>query len=198
MVELALLLPILVLLLLGAVDVSHVLSIQQRLARATHLAALRLLVSPSIDLSAMIQAESGLSPVTVADSYTLDPNGENQATITATYEYPLLMPGLRNLQTQTISNGTLHVAVRASGIASTSAPTVLQAGATMTVVPPSDDSVPPGLTLTCTLLKDGLPVAHGPCRSAVSGPAVPSARYTATVQQVNGVVSPASAAVIAS
>lgn len=198
MVELALLLPLLVMLLLGAVDVSHVLSIQQRLARATHLAALRLLVSPSLDLAATIQAASGLTPVTVADSYALDPNGADQVTITATYEYPLLMPGLRNLQTRTISNGTLHVVVRASGIASTSAPTVTQAGATMTVVPPSDDSVPADLTLTCTLLKDGLPVAQSPCSSAVSAPAVPGSRYTATVRQVNGVVSPASAAVIAS
>ncbi len=199
-VELALILPVVVILLLGAVDFAQVLSVQQRLEHAAHLATLRLLKDPSLDLASYIAAESGLTPVSAGSAYSVAPDGADQVVVTATYAYPLLMPGLRNLQTRSITDGKLHISIQTSGIAASSPPTVTVASggggsSTVTVDPPSDHTTPSGLSLSCTLYKNGAPLTtRSPCVSfslAGSG----SDYYTATATQVNGVTSPPSARV---
>src|SRR5947209_15763250 len=66
-VELAMILPVVLFLLLGAVDYAQVLSAEQHLENAAHVATLRLLTRPSLgspaNLKPLIQAESGLSPL---------------------------------------------------------------------------------------------------------------------------------------
>jgi Flp pilus assembly protein TadG len=192
-VELALLLPLLVILLLGAIDFAQVASAQQRLAHGAHLATLRLLTTPSLNVASYIQAASGLSPVSATTAYTRGAGGADRVVVTAAYSYPLLTPGLRNLQTRTISDGKLHITVQAAGIATTSAPTLSRSGTTVTAAAPSDATVPAGLALTCTLYQSGSQLRSGPCPQ--SARVVPGDVYTATVTQSNGLVSPASAPV---
>lgn len=195
MVELALLLPILVILVLGAVDISQVVSVQQRLARAAHLATIKLLVSPTLNLSAFIQAESGLATATASSRYALGQGKTDLVVVTSSYDYPLLMPGLRNLQTGSIGNGKLRITVQTDGIAATSPPTVAQVGALVVVRPPRGPTVPAGLVLICALNRDGLQLVRRFCASSIRVAVTPGAIYTATATQVNGVVSPPSSAV---
>src|ERR687886_2761156 len=73
MTEVAFLLPVLLLLILGAVDVAQVLSAQQHLEQAAYVAALRLRSTTSLaapaTLATFIKAESGLAPVTAGGPY---------------------------------------------------------------------------------------------------------------------------------
>jgi hypothetical protein len=206
-VELALLLPMLAVLVLGAVDFAQVLSVQQRLGHAAHLATVALLAHPDqhapASLSADVEAESGLSPVSATAAYTTAVDGSDEVVVTADYSYTLLMPGLRDIQTGTISGGRLRVSVAASGVAATDSPTLVEDSPVITVTPPTagmDPTVPPSLALTCVLFKDGAPVAQSTC--AARAPLVwtnpspgGSHTYVAVVRQVNGVSSPASVTV---
>src|SRR5437763_10012890 len=101
--ELALLLPVLLLLILGAVDVARVLSAQQHLEHAAYLAALRLRSTTSLaapaPLATFIKAESGLAPVTAGATYSMGGARADQVVVTATYSYPLVLPGLGKLLT---------------------------------------------------------------------------------------------------
>ena len=205
--ELALVLPILFILVLGAVDYAQVVSVKQRLEHAAHLAAVQLLAKPGqsvpANLAAYIQTESGLQGVTATATYTTAADGSDQVIVTAGYSYTLLMPGLRNLQTNTVGNGQMRVSVTQAGVAATNAPSVVEASPIITVTPPvagSDATVPNGLSLTCSLLKDGVQVAHGACSAGSplvwTNPAAGGSHtYTAFVSQTNAVNSPASAAV---
>src|SRR5437763_12645521 len=114
--ELAMLLPILAFLLLAVVDFAQAYSMQQRLENGAHLAASKLLADPSVSLAPGIAAEARLpsSAVTATTSYTADPNGDNHVTITAQYDDPLMLPGLRNLQTRALTNGKLRITVQAT------------------------------------------------------------------------------------
>lgn len=199
-------LPVVLIMVLGAVDVARVLSTQQRLENAAHLASLRLLTTPSLNtpagLASFIQAESGLSPVSAGSSYSLSGDGADQVVVTATYNYPLILPGLRNLQTGFTHNGNFTISVSASGIATTNPPTLTVSSNTYTVQPPTDASAPTGLTLTCSLLQAGSVVAtRTPCTpaSTLQWTAQPTPGvthpYSATVTQNNSVTSPASIAV---
>ncbi len=193
-VELALILPIVLMLLLGATDFVQVVSVQQRLTRAAQLATLRLLTSTQLNLPAFIEAESGLTPVTAGASYALGADGSNHVVVSAAYDYPLLMPGVRDLQTGSINHGKLHVAVQAAGIAVTSPPVITKVSGALSVAPAGDGTVPASLALTCRVFQGGALLTQGAC-SASSPLVVPSpatAAYTATAMQVNGVVSPAS------
>src|SRR5918911_756800 len=126
MTERPMLLPILAFLLLAVVDFAHVHSVQQRLENGTHLAALKLLADPSVPLAAGIAAEARLpsGAVTATTVYTADLNGNNHVTITAQYDDPLMLPGLRNLQTRALTNGKLRITVQATGLARTDPPTI--------------------------------------------------------------------------
>src|SRR5437763_8135215 len=96
-VELAMILPVMLFLLLGAVDYAQVLSAEQHLENAAHVATLRLLTTPSLsspaNLAALIQAESGLAPVSAVARYSVSGERADQVVVTATYNYPLLLPG---------------------------------------------------------------------------------------------------------
>jgi Flp pilus assembly protein TadG len=203
-VELAMILPVALFLLLGAVDYAQVLSAEQRLENAAHVATLRLLTRPGLSSPArlipFIQAESGLSPVSAGATYSVSGEGADQVVVTATYDYPLLLPGLQNLRIGALGNGKFHITVSAAGVAVTSPPTVtdpLAGGGVITVAPPSDGTVPAGLTLTCTLYKLGVRKSSGVCSSGspfhwtnpspATSPSTNS--YTATVMQVNGITS---------
>jgi Flp pilus assembly protein TadG len=211
MVEMALALPILLLLLLGAVDYARVLSAEQRLENAVHVATLRLLTTPSLvtstgSLTNTIQGESGLSPVSATASYTV--SGEhmsggladccNQVAVTASYSYTLLLPGLQNLRIGPLSNGTFRITTSAAGIATTSPPIINDTGGSLIVTPPSDLTTPPGLTLKCTLYKNGVMYQTDTCSSSspftISKPAGTNA-YKATLTQINGLTSAQSATV---
>jgi Flp pilus assembly protein TadG len=196
-VELALLLPILVIFVLGAVDFSQVLSVQQRLDHAAHLATVRLLTDPTLrsSLATYVQAESGLSPVTATASYTVGSDGADQVIVTAAYSYPLLTPGLRNLQTHAITDGHLHLSVTAAGIAATSAPSApSDVGGVVGVAAPNDATTPPGLSLTCTLFRDGMAASPSKPCAVATWTFTPGGThtYTATTVQMNGVTSPPS------
>jgi hypothetical protein len=207
LVELAILLPVLLFLLLGATDLAQVLSAEVHLEGAAHEAALSLATTPSLSSSATLasymQSTSGLTPISAGATYSLSGDGADQVVITATYSYPLLMPGLRNLQIGNISNGKLKVAVSASGIAATSAPSLVYYSITntLTLSPATDNTVPAGLTLTCTLYRNGSSVTAGSCSAGTplqwTDPYTSTASYTATTTQVNGLASPASASVMA-
>jgi Flp pilus assembly protein TadG len=196
-VELALILPIVLLLLLGAVDYAQVLSAEQHLENAAHVATLRLLTRPGLALIPFIQAESGLSPVSASATYSVSGEGADQVVVTATYNYPLLLPGLQNVRIGALSNGTFQISVSAAGVAMTSPPTVSDTSGTVTVLPPTDTTVPSGLTLTCTLYENGVQMASGACSSGSPfqwtnpSPAIPprTNAYTAKVMQVNGITS---------
>ena len=203
LVELTLLLPIVVIMLLGAVDVAQVLSTQQHLENATYEAALQLLTTPSLNtsskLAAYIQTESGLSPVSAASRYSIGA-GSDQVVVTASYNYPLILPGIRNLQIGGSGSGYFNITVSSASIATTNPPSVSDASGTVKVVPPSDTTVPSGLSLTCTLFRNATPVPT-PQACPSSGatwshvPTTITNTYTATVMQLNGVISPPSTAV---
>ena len=211
MTELAMLLPILAFLLLAVVDFAQVHSVQQRLENGTHLAALKLLANPSVPLAAGIAAEARLlsSAVTATTSYTADLNGDNHVTITAQYDDPLMLPGLRNLQTRALTNGKLRITVQATGLARTDPPTIttdlltncsLSSGigtyclkiAPLTGTGPA---TPSGLRhLVCTVYRNGTPQQLQPgCESTplyYGATGVSSGEtFTATVTQADGVVS---------
>jgi Flp pilus assembly protein TadG len=207
MTEVAFLLPVLLLLILGAVDVAQVLSAQQHLEQAAYVAALRLRTTPSLGTDAtrlanVIQTKSGLAvtPSDVGATYNIGGDGADQVVVTATYRYPLLLPGLGKLLTGLSGSGQWTLTVSRASIAATDPPTVtVPTTGTVQVIPPSGTTVPSGptpLTLTCTLYQDGTPVPTAqPCAQATPvtfyPPAVATA-YTATVMQVNGVTSPPS------
>ena len=193
-VELALILPVALFFLLGAVDYAQVLSAEQHLENAAHVATLRLLTQPTLSLSPFIQAESGLAPVSADATYSVSGEGADQAVVTATYNYPLLLPGLQNLRIGTLSNGAFQISVTAAGVAVTTPPTVSDTSGTITVLPPTGTTVPSGLALRCSLYQNAVPVpTPQPCSAAGatwSHPAaVPTYTYTATVMQVNGITS---------
>jgi hypothetical protein len=186
--EVALILPILFLLVLGAVDIARVLSVQQRLERAAHLAVQRLATDPTLNVTTTVQQESGLQPaanVGASTAYTTTPDNSDQVIVTASYTYSLLLPGLRNLQ-------TLRLTSQAAGIAATIKPNVITSTAPMSlsVVAPSGTTVPVGLAgqLTCAAASSSA-VNSGPC--PLYWPTTPaSGVYTATVTQNDGVTSP--------
>jgi hypothetical protein len=187
--EVALVLPILFLLVLGAVDIARALSVQQRLERAAHLAAQRLATDPTLDVTATVRQESGLQPpanVSAGTVYTTTPDLSDQVIVTATYPYTLLLPGVRN------GLGTLRLTSQAAGIAATTAPSVITRTAplSLSVVAPSGATAPVGLAgqLTCTAASSSA-VNSGPC--PLYWPTTPaSGVYTATVTQNDGVTSP--------
>ena len=81
-VELAMILPVALFLLLGAVDYAQVLSAEQRLENAAHVATLRLLTQPGLSsparLMPFLQAESGLAPVNAGATYSVSGEGADQ------------------------------------------------------------------------------------------------------------------------
>jgi Flp pilus assembly protein TadG len=202
MVEMAMVLPVILILVLAAVDFAQVLSAEQRLENAAHVATLRLLTHPSLftstgSLTNTIQEESGLAPVSAGATYSVSGEGADQVAITATYAYTLLLPGLQNLRIGSLSNGKLPITVSAAGIAVTSAPVVTPSSGQLTVAPPGDGTAPSPLTLTCTLYQNGSKVKSGVCSSG--SPLVwtspGSNPYTATLTQINGLTSAPSAPV---
>lgn len=215
MTELAMLLPILAFLLLAVVDFAQAHSVQQRLENGTHLAALKLLADPSVPLAAGIAAEARLpsGAVTATTSYTADLNGDKHATITAQYDDPLMLPGLRNLQTRALTNGKLRITVQATGLARTDPPTITtdpltncSLGSTycLKIAPLTGTGLatPSGLShLVCTVYRNGAPQQLQPdCDPSAplyyalyNGTNVSSGdKFTATVTQADGVVSPQS------
>lgn len=204
LVELSLVMPALAFLLLGAVDFARISSVQQRLEHAAHLATLRLRVDPNLDVTSYVQAESGLATASAGASYSVNysadsTDGVDQVVVTATYAYPLLLPGLQDLRLGSIGDGKLHVGVQAAGIAATDAPVVVTSTNTITVTPSTTTpATPVGLTLTCTLLRpDGMPAGigtHPSCSPAspfvYSVPSDESGVFTATVVQADGIASP--------
>ena len=216
MTELAMLLPILAFLLLAVVDFAQVHSVQQRLENGTHLAALKLLANPCVSpsppacIAADIAAEARLpvGAVTATTSYTADLNGDNHVTITAQYDDPLMLPGLRNLQTRALTNGKLRITVQATGLARTDPPTItndltlgdcgLSSGTgtyCLKIAPSTGSATPSGLrNLVCTVYRNGTPQQLQPgCESAplyYGATGVSSGEtFTATVTQADGVVS---------
>jgi Flp pilus assembly protein TadG len=196
MIELALLVPLLLVLVLGAVDVAQALSTRSRLENAAYVAALRLRATPSLPLDAFIQRESGLAGATAGATYSIggaatDQNRADQVVVTARYAYPLLLPGLAKMLTR--GSGTWPLTVSAASVAATDPPQVHSTGSgKIKAVPPSGTTVPSGLALTCALYDSGTPVpTPQPCGSA-TWPSVATHIYTATAMQVNGVTSPAS------
>ena len=188
--EVALVLPILFLLVLGAVDIARVLSAQQRLERAAHLVAQRLATNPNLNVTLTVQQESGLQPsanVSASTAYTTTPDTSDQVIVTASYTYPLLL-----------RLGTLRLTSQAAGIAATSAPSVITSTAPMSlsVKAPSDAT---GLAnLTCTLASSST-VHSGLCSPTTPfyWPTTPAhGTYTATVTQNDGVTSPVTVTVL--
>ena len=203
MVELAIVLPLLCVMLLGAVDFARVLSAKQHLSHAVHVASLRLLTAPGLGanpaLTTLVQSRSGLEPgaVAAAVAYSLGGDGSNMAIVTASYTYTMIMPGLQALRTGALSDGHLHVTTQATSVAATSAPTIsamtVSTGTLLTVSPPVDATVPVGLRLICTLYQNGHAIASAVCSSLLPLVSVaPTGAYTATVSQINAVTSPAS------
>jgi Flp pilus assembly protein TadG len=200
--EVAFFLPLLLLLILGAVDVARVLSAQQRLDQAAYVAALRLGSTPSLrtDLGGFILKESGLSVTTPATltagtTYSVGADGSDQVAVTATYKYPLLLPGLDKL----LGDGTWPISVSRASVATTDPPPTVTDlfGAVVKVATPSGTTVPSGLALTCTLYRNGTPVptpAPAPPQPCMWSPGFTGTTYTytATVMQVNGITSPPS------
>jgi Flp pilus assembly protein TadG len=191
--EVALVLPILFLIVLGAVDIARALSVQQRLERAAHLVAQRLATNPTLPVTTTVQQESGLQPpanVSAGTVYTTTPDGSDQVKVTASYTYTLLLPGLRK------GLGTLRLSSQAAGIAATigSTPTVTTTTPMSLSVPaPTGPTVPTAIAgnLTCTATYSAsVPTVNsGPC--PLYWPTTPaSGVYTATVTQNDGVTSP--------
>src|SRR5919199_3676371 len=101
MTEVAFILPVLLFLILGAVDVAQVLSAQQHLEQAAYVAALRLRTTPGLGTDAtrlanFIQTKSGLAvtPSDVGATYSVGGDGSDQVVVTAKYRYTLLLPGV--------------------------------------------------------------------------------------------------------
>src|SRR5205823_9556124 len=170
-------------------------------------AALQLLANPSLPVAASIAAQAGLpsGAVTATTSYAADANGDNHVTLTAQYDDPLMLPGLRSLQTHTPSNGTLRITVQATGLARTDPPTLApesscspSSGPTyclLKIAPVTGGATPSGLSnLVCTVYQNSTPRAlQQDCGSAPLeyGATVSSGdAFTATVTQADGVVSP--------
>jgi Flp pilus assembly protein TadG len=211
MTELAMLLPILAFLLLAVVDFAHVHSVQQRLENGAHLAALKLLANPSVSLAPDIAAEARLpsGAVTATTVYTADRNGDNHVTITAQYDDPLMLPGLRNLQTRALTNGKLRITVQATGLARTDPPTITNdllpllhcsLGSTycLKIAPltGTGPATPSGLSnLVCTVYRNGTPQQLQPgCDPSTplyygATGVSPGETFTATVTQADGIVS---------
>jgi Flp pilus assembly protein TadG len=213
-IELALLVPILGFLLLTVVDFARAYRVQQRLENGTHRVALQLLANPSLPVAASIAVQAGLPPgaVTATTSYSADPNGDNHVTLTAQYDDPLILPGLRSLQTHAPTNGTLRITVQATGLARTDPPAMTSdsllsdcsPGGTitycLTIAPSTAGATPSGLSnLVCTVYRNGTPQAlQQGCSSAnplqygvpTSPPVWSGETFTATVMQADGVVSP--------
>jgi Flp pilus assembly protein TadG len=183
----ALVLPILFLLVLGAVDIARALSAQQRLERAAHVAAQRLATDPTLDVTATVQQEMGLqSPANVSATtyYTSTPDYSDQVKVTASYTYSLLL-----------RVGTLRLTSQAAGIAATvgSIPTVITNTTPMSLsVPaPSGTTVPTAVAgnLICAAYSSA--VHPTPTTCPFYWPGTPaSGVYTATVTQPDGVTSP--------
>lgn len=211
--EVALLMPVVLFILLGVIDYAQATSAQQRLERAAHLATLRLAADSSMGtnttmLESFIERAGGFPTGTVpSPSATYSVGSADQSlrvTVAATYDYPLMMPGIRNLQTRVTSNGKLHIIVQGAGIAATIPPNLTQTTtgghtASVTVTPP--DPIAPGVSLsslasslTCTLYRPDGTVAkvqnscNGPVTLTLSSP-YPTGTWTATITQANGVVS---------
>lgn len=215
MVEFALVLPLLCLMLLAVADFARVLRYKQVLEQAAHRASLTLLTNPSLlfpsstsTLTSTIQAQTGLSNISVTPTYSVDSNGDDRAVVTVTYNYPLLTPGLRNLAYGPISNNTFAISVNAASVAATTAPTVTLngTGTVVTVYPPADITVPtpvPSATpliLSCVLSDNGVIVpTPKPCTgSPATWSVTPQAggdSFTAQTMQSNAVMSPASSPV---
>ena len=128
MTELALAMLVFCFLLLGVVDMARAYSVDKRLEQGAHLAALSY-ADPSYSstyVASYIATQAGLSSgaVTVTKTYSVDDNGNNHVILTAAYAYPLLLPGLRNLQVGAITNGKLSIAVQATANAPTDPPTI--------------------------------------------------------------------------
>jgi hypothetical protein len=213
MAEVALLLPILAFLLLAVVDFAQVYNVQQRLENGAHLAALKLLANPSEPLAAGIAAEARLpsGAVTATTNYTADLNGDNHVTITAQYDDPLMLPGLRNLQMGALTNGKLRITVQSSGLARTDPPTITNdllpsdcglsgvIGTYCLKIAPltgTGPATPSGLSnLVCTVYQGGTPKALQPgCDPSTplyyGATSVSSGEtFTATVTQADGIVS---------
>lgn len=204
--EVALCLPLLCFMVLGAVDYARVLNVSQRLAHAAHVLTLRLITTPANQMtpspSSIVAAESGLPGATASVSYvaTSGSGGNVQAVVTARYDYALLLPGLQSIRTAGLSDGRLHVTAQAAGVAATAAPalsTVLSGntpvGLSLTV--PNDASTAPSLlSLTCVIddprgnvLKSTACAAGGAYTWTPSTPPVPSGTYTAQIIQPNGI-----------
>jgi hypothetical protein len=131
--------------------------------------------------------------VSASATYSVSGEGADQVVVTATYNYPLLLPGLQNLRIGALSNGTFQISVSAAGVAVTTPPTVSDPSGTVTVLPPTGTTVPSGLSLTCTLYQNGVQTASGACSSGApfqwTNPSPGTNAYTATVMQVNGITS---------
>jgi len=209
-VEVALCLPVLCFLLLGAVDYARVLSAQHNLAHAVHVITLRLIRTPAPRLGAtglttLVASESGLAGATATVRYVSDSAGNVQAVVSASYAYPLLLPGLQKLRLGGAAVGTLPISVQAAGVATTSAPSLALSGTTpqgltVTLPPlaPADGSAPRTATLTCAIYDgSGARVASGNCSSGsyTWAPAPSGPSYTARVIQPNSITSPSSTAV---
>lgn len=113
-VELALCLPVVCYLLVGAVDFARLLSAQHHLAHAAHVLTLRLIKTPpsrltGTTLTTLIAGESGLAGATATLRYVADSAGGVQAIVSAHYDYPLLLPGLQALRVGGAPAGTLPI-----------------------------------------------------------------------------------------
>src|SRR5205823_1176602 len=135
---------------------------------------------------------------TATTTYTADLNGDNHVTITAQYDDPLMLPGLRNLQTRTLTNGKLRITVQATGLARTDPPTITPnscshgSNCLLTIAPSTGGATPSGLSnLVCTVYQNGTPQQLQPgCESTPLPYTVSSGQtVTATVTQADGVVS---------
>src|SRR6185437_12012762 len=109
-------------------DFARAYSVQKRIAQGAYSAALAL-SDPSYSNSEVanyIAAQAGLSSgsVSVTKTYSADLNGNNHITITAGYQYSMLLPGLQALRVGGITNGKLAIGVRATRSAPTNPPTI--------------------------------------------------------------------------
>jgi hypothetical protein len=157
---------------------------------------LRLRSAPSLaqptPLAAFMKAESGLAPVTAGTAYSVGGDGADQVVVTATYSYPLLLPGVARLLTGKSGSGKWNLSVSRASVAATDPPDITHISGIVRVAPPSGTTVPSGLTLTCALYQSGTPVpTPQPCSplAIFNTPGGGTHTYTATVMQVNGITS---------
>jgi len=213
MLEFALCLPILCFLLLAVVDFARAYSVEKRLEQGAHSATLAV-SDPSFsdsgrysDVANYIAAQAGLTAGTVnpTRTYSADANGNNRVIITAEYKYRLLLPGLRNLQVGGITDGTLAIGVRATGVAPTDPPDIDPTGCSsshcVSITPSTGRGTPSGLDgLVCTVFWENdatvpptlSPKALWP-NCSTTNPffynAPQGQEVTATITQADGVVS---------